>query len=90
MEFGSKIMITQIKGKEASFEFSDIKPGNYAIAVIHDENINGELDSNFFEVPTEGYGFSSDAEVNMSAPSFDDAEFFYDGGDLQLSIKLNY
>lgn len=83
-------MITQINGKEFSFEFSDIKPGNYAIAVIHDENINGELDTNFFGVPTEGYGFSSDAEVNMSAPSFANAEFSYDGGELQLSIKLSY
>jgi uncharacterized protein (DUF2141 family) len=30
-------MLTQISGKDASFEFSDIKPGKYAIAVIHDE-----------------------------------------------------
>jgi uncharacterized protein (DUF2141 family) len=33
-------MLTQITGKDASFEFSD-KPGKYAIAVIHDENCNG-------------------------------------------------
>jgi uncharacterized protein (DUF2141 family) len=37
--------------------FSDIKPGNYAIAVIHDENRNGELDTNMFGIPKEGYGF---------------------------------
>jgi uncharacterized protein (DUF2141 family) len=42
-------MITQITGKDASFEFSDIKPGKYAIAVIHDENCNGKLDTNMFE-----------------------------------------
>ncbi|MBZ9788173.1 DUF2141 domain-containing protein [Psychroflexus sp. CAK57W] len=90
MKSGSKIMITQITGKDASFEFSDIKPGTYAIAVIHDENMNGELDSNLFGIPTEGYGFSSGAEVNMSAPSFSEAEFLYDGGDLQLSIALDY
>ena len=83
-------MITQIRGKDASFDFSDIKPGKYAIAVIHDENHNGELDKNFFGIPKEGYGFSSDAKVTMSAPSFSDAEFHYDGGDLQMTIYLNY
>jgi uncharacterized protein (DUF2141 family) len=83
-------MITQITGKDASFEFSDIKPGKYAIAVIHDENCNGKLDTNMFGIPKEGYGFSSGAEVAMSAPSFSDAVFSYDRGHLQMSISLNY
>jgi uncharacterized protein (DUF2141 family) len=34
-----------------------IKPGKYAIAVIHDENCNGKLDTNMFGIPKEGYGF---------------------------------
>lgn len=90
LKFASRTMLTQISGKDASFEFSDIKPGKYAIAVIHDENCNGELDSNLFGIPTEGYGFSSGAEVTMSAPSFSDAVFSYEGGHLQMSISLNY
>lgn len=90
LQFAPKIMITQISGTDASFEFSDILPGKYAIAVIHDKNRNGELDTNFLGIPTEGYGFSSGAEVTLSAPSFSDAEFTYDGGNLQLSIALSY
>ena len=90
LQFAPKIMITQISGTDASFEFSDILPGKYAIAVIHDENRNGELDTDFLGIPTEGYGFSSGAEVTLSAPSFSDAEFLYDGGVLQISINLNY
>lgn len=90
LKFASKIMITQIEGKDASFEFSDILPGKYAIAVIHDENHNGELDTNWLGIPKEGYGFSSGAEVSMSAPSFSDAEFSYNGGELQMDIDLSY
>ncbi|MCY2687601.1 DUF2141 domain-containing protein [Salinimicrobium sp. TH3] len=90
LEFASKIMITQIRGKVASFKFSDIKPGKYAIAVIHDENYNGKLDKNWLGIPREGYAFSSGAKAALSAPSFSDAEFLYDGGDLQMSIKLKY
>ncbi len=90
LKFASKVMITQIRGKDASFEFSDIKPGKYAIAVIHDENLNGELDTNWLGVPKEGYGFSSGAEATLSAPSFSNAQFSYHGDDLQMSIDLNY
>ncbi len=90
LEFGSKVMITQITGKDASFEFSDILPGKYAIAVIHDENYNGKLGTNWLGIPKEGYGFSSGAEVTLSAPSFSDAVFSYDGGHLQMSISLTY
>lgn len=90
LKFASKIMITQIRGKDASFEFSDIKPGKYAIVVIHDENHNGELDTNLFGMPKEGYGFSSGAQVTLSAPSFYDAEFSYDGGVMQMTIHLTY
>jgi uncharacterized protein (DUF2141 family) len=57
--------------------------------VIHDENRNGELDTNMFGIPKEGYGFSSGAKV-MSAPSFSDAVFSYDGGHLQMSVSLHY
>jgi hypothetical protein len=32
--------------------------------------------------------FSSGAEVTMSAPSFSDAVFSYDGGHFQISISL--
>lgn len=90
LKFAAKVMITQIKGKNASFVFSDIKPGKYAISVIHDENYDGELETNWLGIPKEGYGFSSGAEASLSAPSFSDAEFTYDGGDLQMSIDLNY
>lgn len=89
-KFASKNMLSQIEGKDASFEFSDIEPGTYAIAVIHDENRNGELDNNFLGIPKEGHGFSNSAKVTMSAPSFSDAVFSYDGGHLQMSISLNY
>lgn len=90
LKFASKIILTQIVGKDASFEFSDIKPGKYAIVVIHDENRNTKLDTNLFGIPKEGYGFSSGAEVTWSAPSFSDAVFSYDGGHQQISISLNY
>jgi uncharacterized protein (DUF2141 family) len=74
----------------ALFESADIAPGAYALAVIHDENMNGKLDTNWPGIPTEGYGFSNDAKALFSAPSFSAARFLYDGRSLDLTIGLQY
>jgi uncharacterized protein (DUF2141 family) len=81
-------MLTQITGKRCKFEFSDIKPGKYILSMMKTATV--ELDTNMFGIPKEGYSFSSGAEVTMSAPSFSDAVFSYDGGHFQISISLNY
>jgi len=39
--------------------FTDLPAGRYAIALIHDENENGELDTNEYGMPSEGFGFSN-------------------------------
>ncbi|MGM0404239.1 MAG: DUF2141 domain-containing protein, partial [Thermodesulfobacteriota bacterium] len=41
------IIIKKIQKTQAQCDFSDIPPGTYAIAVIHDENMNSELDTNW-------------------------------------------
>ena len=37
--------------------FKGLKDGVYAIAIIHDENTNGKLDTNFIGIPAEGVAF---------------------------------
>jgi uncharacterized protein (DUF2141 family) len=70
--------------------FEDIPPGTYALAVIHDENMNGKLDTNWLGIPKEGYGFSNGVKAFLGAPSFSAASFKYDGGTLDLTISLHY
>jgi len=86
----TNIMIIKIRKTEARCDFEDIPPGTYAIAVIHDENMNGKLDTNWLGIPTEGYGFSNDAKGVIGAPSFSAASFLYDGRNLDLMISLHY
>jgi len=84
------VMVLKIRETRARCHFEDIPPGTYAIAVIHDENMNGKLDTNFFGIPTEGYGFSRDATAVFGAPSFSAARFAYDGDNVELTISLHY
>ena len=79
-----------IRDTQARCDFLYIPRGTYALAVIHDENRNGELDTNWLGVPTEGYGSSSDAKAALGAPSFSAAKVRYDGGSLDLEISLHY
>jgi uncharacterized protein (DUF2141 family) len=71
-------------------DFEDIPTGTYALAVIHDENMNGKLDTNLLGVPKEGYGFSNDVKAVRGAPTFSDASFRYDGQNLNFTLSLHY
>ena len=68
--------------------FSNLEKGYYAIAVFHDINHNGKLDTNLLGVPNEYYGFSNDATGFMSGPSFSKAKFYLDA-DKSISIHLH-
>lgn len=86
----TNIAMLQIQDTRARCHFLDIPPGRYALAVIHDENLDGELATNWLGAPTEGYGFSNDVTASLSAPSYEDARFAYDGQNLDMTITLNY
>jgi uncharacterized protein (DUF2141 family) len=77
-----------IVDKAASCVFAGVKPGTYAVAVFHDENDNGKLDTGFLGIPTEPTGASNDAHGSMGPPKFKDAQFSYAGGPLVLKVKL--
>jgi uncharacterized protein (DUF2141 family) len=70
--------------------FMQLPPGPYAIIVFHDENDNGRLDENAWGVPTEGYGFSNDAQGLLGAPSFDAAMITLDGTKRSIAVSLIY
>ena len=90
LHFATNIMAIKVRDKQARCDFLDVPPGTYALAVVHDENMNSKLDTNWLGVPTEGYGFSNDAKAMLGSPSFSAASFSYDGQDLALTISLNY
>jgi uncharacterized protein (DUF2141 family) len=90
LRYATNIMVIKIRDTQASCDFVDIPPGTYALAVIHDENMNGKLDTNWWGIPTEGYGFSNDAKAMLGPPSFSAASFPYGGQDMKLTISLHY
>lgn len=74
-------------GEDASFTFKDLKPGNYAVLITHDENGNGKLDTNVMGMPLEGYGFSNNPQV-MRKPAWDEARFTVTDSDVAIDVEL--
>lgn len=90
LRMATNVMIIKIRKDQARCDFEDIPPGTYAMAVVHDENMNGKLDTNFLGIPLEGYGFSNDAKGPLGAPPFSAASFHYDGQNVELTMSLRY
>ena len=77
-------------GSEHVAVFSDVPFGTYAVAVRHDENANGKLDTNFLGMPKEGVGTSNNPKSKFGPPSFDDAAFTLDHRAMELNVNLRY
>ncbi len=65
-------------------------PGVYALAVYHDENNNHHFDRSLIGLPLEGYGFSNNAVIFMSPPSFASVRFTVQPGDNHVTMSLRY
>ncbi|WP_016951708.1 DUF2141 domain-containing protein [Anabaena sp. PCC 7108] len=70
--------------------FKNLKPGNYAVALIHDINADGVLNSNSFGIPTEGFGFSNNPLVLTGPPKFNDSAVLVAGSNTDIQIQLQY
>jgi uncharacterized protein (DUF2141 family) len=73
-----------------SIIFTDVAPGTYAIAMVHDENANNKMDTGFMGLPKEGFGFSRNPAIIMGPPKFSGASFAVGAGRAETGIKVKY
>lgn len=66
----------------------NLPEGEYAVSVVHDQNGNGLLDTNFLGIPKEPFGFSNNPRLKLGPPSFSDSKFFHRGEGTTLDIVL--
>jgi uncharacterized protein (DUF2141 family) len=72
-----QVVRTKITGANMTVEFKGVKPGTYAVSVVHDANKNGEMDMRWlpWPKPKEGAGSSNDPETKAGPPKWDQAKF---------------
>lgn len=78
-----------ISGQTASFTFR-VKPGKYAVAILHDENANGKMDKTWYGKPKEGFGASNNPKVGSGPPGFEESAVLLDEKNNQITITVNY
>ncbi len=78
--------LTLTVAQARSFTVPRLNPGTYAVAVIHDENNNGKLDTNFLGMPKEGYAFSN--STGIMPPDFEKAKFVVTAPQTSIAIKI--
>jgi uncharacterized protein (DUF2141 family) len=78
------------EGGKAYVEFADLPYGDYAVAVLHDENDNKKMDYNFLGMPKEGYCFSNNYRPTFKNPSFRQAGFFLERPLKTLQLEMIY
>lgn len=69
-------------------EIKDLPPGEYAFALYHDANANGQMDRNPVGMPTEDYAFSNNAMGKRGAPDFAAARFELPASGAVASVSL--
>ncbi|MBN8615305.1 MAG: DUF2141 domain-containing protein [Deltaproteobacteria bacterium] len=82
--------VAQVHGEHARCSLGVHAPGTYAIAVLHDEDADGDMDRDFIGLPQEGYGFSSGARPGFGPPSFGDASFEHGASRSDVPVRARY
>ena len=78
-----------IHGQAASFTFT-VRPGRYAVAILHDENTNGKMDKTWYGKPKEGFGVSNNPRIGSGPPGFEESAVLLDEQNNNLTITVNY
>lgn len=76
-------------GAGAHLEFANVPPGDYVLAVVHDENGNNKVDT-LFAIPREGVGFARNPAMTFGPPKFESARFHIPAGPSATAVKLKY
>lgn len=76
-------------GRAQQFDLGQVKPGTYALLIVHDENGNGKLDMTL-GIPREGFGFSNNPAMRPRAPRFEEIRFTVPATPVAQRIRVRY
>jgi len=75
---------------QVTIVFEDLPHGDYAIAVLHDEDTSQDMTFGAFHLPKEGYCFSNNVKVRFRPPKFKKTKFTLDGDDVTQMLQMRY
>jgi uncharacterized protein (DUF2141 family) len=85
-----RVVPIDAKNLTADLAYDNLPQGVYSVALFHDENMNGRLDSNVFGIPSEGYGFSNNPSKGFGPPKPEQTTFAVKQPKCAIQIKVIY
>jgi uncharacterized protein (DUF2141 family) len=86
-----EMLSVAVDSPKAGCLFKGLKPGSYAVAMMHDENSNEKMDTSIVGMPIEGWAVTNDAGPSMfGPPSYEDAKIELTAKPQQIVLKLRY
>lgn len=81
--------VVPVTGTTMLVTLEHVPAGRYIAAVSHDKNSNRALDTGWFGIPKEAYGFSRDARGTFGPPSFEDGAFTFAGQMQRVAVSIH-
>ena len=78
---------SSIENNKATLVFKNVKPGEYALLAMHDENENYMMDFEASGMPKESFGLSNNP-MSFGPPQFNEAKFAVNDKDLNFTIRF--
>lgn len=75
---------------DVRFVLQGVPPGAYAVNAFHDENGNGDLDTNLLGIPKEGYAFANDPPSRFGPPDFEEAAVTVGDAPAAATLTMSY
>ena len=83
-------VIVDVDGETVEGVFTELPPGRYVVAVVHDTDGDGTMTTGFMGIPKEGYGFSGVEEAPLKPPKFNKAAVELRENSVVVDIPLRY
>ncbi|KQS05092.1 hypothetical protein ASG11_01815 [Sphingomonas sp. Leaf357] len=85
----ARAVTRSVPASQPDMVFAGLPAGDYALAVIHDENGNNKLDT-MLGIPREGFGFSRNPTITFGPPRFTAARFTLTGDANRQQVRMKY
>ena len=86
----ARLVAVRISATGARYiEIPDMVIGKeYALGLFHDENDNGDFDTNFFGLPSEPWAFSGKLKSRLRLPRFKEVSFHFEESSPNQELRL--
>ncbi|MCT4622582.1 MAG: DUF2141 domain-containing protein [Schleiferiaceae bacterium] len=85
-----ELVYKKINSTDFTFTVKGLPYGECALAGLHDENEDGEMETNWVGFPKEGFCFSRNYKVVMRAPKWEESVFQLNKPQQSIEMKMQY